>query len=97
MLYMKPGLMDFILAEMQLGVNCNVIHAADVPTSNKEKIQKMDPVDSRKLARSLRSKEFKPIHVPDPNLEADRVWLRQRFRVMKTLPKSKGKISSLPV
>lgn len=79
----------------QLGVNCNVIHAADVPTSNKEKIQKMDPVDSRKLARSLRSKEFRPIHVPDPNLEADRALVRQRFRVMKDVARTKARVRSL--
>jgi transposase len=79
----------------QLGINCNVIHAADVPTRNKERIQKMDPVDSRKLARSLRSKEFEPIHVPDPNLEADRALVRQRFRVMKDVTRTKSRIRSL--
>ena len=79
----------------ELGINCNVIHAADVPTMNKEKIQKLDPVDSRKLARSLRSKEFKPIDVPDPTLEADRALVRQRFRVMKDVTRTKSRIRSL--
>jgi transposase len=79
----------------QLGINCNVIHAADVPTRNKEKIQKMDPVDSRKLARSLRSKEFEAIHVPDPLLEADRALVRQRFRVMKDVTRTKARVRSL--
>lgn len=79
----------------QLGINCNVIHAADVPTRNKERIQKMDPVDSRKLARSLRSKEFEPIHVPDPYLEADRALVRQRFRVMKDVTRTKARVRSL--
>lgn len=79
----------------ELGINCNVIHAADVPTRNKERIQKMDPVDSRKLARSLRSKEFEPIHVPDPNLEADRALVRQRFRVMKDVTRTKSRVRSL--
>jgi transposase len=79
----------------ELGINCNVIHAADVPTMNKEKIQKLDPVDSRKLARSLRSKEFKPIDVPEPTLEADRALVRQRFRVMKDVTRTKSRIRSL--
>lgn len=79
----------------ELGINCNVIHPADVPTSNKEKIQKMDPVDSRKLARSLRSKEFEPIDVPDPALEADRALVRQRFRVMKDVTRTKARVRSL--
>lgn len=79
----------------RLGVNCSVIHAADVPTMNKEKIQKMDPVDSRKLARSLRSKEFESIDIPDASLEADRALVRQRFRVMKDVTRTKSRIRSL--
>jgi len=79
----------------ELGINCEVVHAADVPTGYKEKIQKLDPVDSRKLARSLRSKEFKPIHVPDSSLESDRALVRQRFRVMKDVTRTKSRIKSL--
>jgi len=79
----------------QLGINCNVIHAADVPTRQKEKLQKIDPVDSRKLARSLRSREFEPIHIPDPNLEADRALVRQRFRMMKDVTRTKARVISL--
>jgi transposase len=79
----------------ELGINCNVIHAADVPTRQKEKIQKMDPVDSRKLARSLRSKEFEAIHVPEPSLEADRALVRQRFRIMKDVTRTKARVRSL--
>jgi transposase len=79
----------------ELGINCNVIHAADVPTRQKEKIQKMDPVDSRKLARSLRSKEFEAIHVPEQSLEADRALVRQRFRIMKDVTRTKARVRSL--
>jgi transposase len=79
----------------ELGINCNVIHAADVPTRQKEKKQKMDPVDSRKLARSLRSKEFEAIHLPEPLLEADRALVRQRFRVMKDVTRTKARVRSL--
>jgi transposase len=62
---------------------------------NKEKIQKIDPVDSRKLARTLRSKEFRSIDVPSPTLEADRALVRQRFRVMKDVTRTKSRIRSL--
>jgi transposase len=79
----------------QLGVNCMVTNAADVPTSQKEKLQKTDKSDSRKLARSLRSKEFKAIHIPDQKLEADRALVRQRFRVMKDLSRTKNRVKSL--
>jgi transposase len=79
----------------QLGINCQVIHAADVPTSQKEKLQKTDKADSRKLARSLRSNEFEAIHVPDPELEADRALVRQRFRLVKDVGRTKNRVKSL--
>jgi len=79
----------------ELGVNCMVIHPADVPTSQKEKLQKTDKADSRKLARSLRSNEFEAIHVPDQSLEADRALVRQRFRMMKDVTRTKNRLRSL--
>jgi transposase len=79
----------------ELGINCLVVHPSDVPTSTKEKLQKTDPVDSRKLARSLRSLEFEGIHIPDVKLEADRALVRQRFRVMKDLSRTKNRVKSL--
>ena len=77
------------------GVNCIVAHAADVPTNEKERLQKTDKVDSRKLARSLRNGELKPIHVPDPELEADRALVRQRFRITKDVGRIKNRVKSL--
>jgi transposase len=79
----------------ELGVKCMVIHPADVPTSQKEKLQKTDKADSRKLARSLRSQEFKPVHIPEQQLEADRALLRQRFRLVKDIARIKNRVKSL--
>lgn len=79
----------------QLGVNCIVVNPADVPTSQKEKLQKTDKADSRKLARSLRSNEFEAIHIPDPELEADRALIRQRFRLAKDISRTKNRVKSL--
>jgi len=79
----------------QLGVNCKVIHPADVPTTQKEKLQKTDIVDSRKLARSLRSNNFEAIHIPAPELEADRALVRQRFRIVKDISRTKNRVKSL--
>ncbi|MGC9342650.1 MAG: IS110 family transposase [Bacteroidales bacterium] len=78
-----------------LGVDCVLIHPADVPTSQKEKLQKTDKADSRKLARMLRGKEFEPIDIPDPQLEADRALVRQRFRLMKDVSRIKNRVKSL--
>lgn len=79
----------------QLGVECKVIHAADVPTSQKEKLQKSDKADSRKLARMLRGNEFEAIHIPERKLEADRALVRQRFRMMKDVSRTKNRVKSL--
>lgn len=78
-----------------LGVNCIVIHPADVPTSQKEKLQKTDKADSRKLARCLRGNQFDAIHIPAPFLEADRALVRQRFRFSKDVSRIKNRVKSL--
>jgi transposase len=47
------------------------------------------------LARSLRSNEFEAIHLPDPELEADRALVRQRFRLVKDVGRTKNRVKSL--
>lgn len=79
----------------ELGIDCIVTHAADVPTNEKERLQKTDKADSRKLARLLRKNDLKGIHIPDPGLEADRALVRQRFRIMKEVSRTKNRIKSL--
>ena len=79
----------------QLGIDCVVIHPADVPTSQKEKLQKTDKADSRKLARALKNDELEAIDVPDPELEADRALVRQRFRLVKDISRTKNRVKSL--
>lgn len=79
----------------ELGVDCIVIHPADVPTSGKDRQQKTDKADSRKLAKMLRSGEFEGVHVPDEELEADRALLRQRYRISKDLTRQKNRVKSL--
>jgi transposase len=48
-----------------LGIENRVVHAADVPTTRKEKDQKRDLIDSRKLARELANGSLTGIWVPD--------------------------------
>lgn len=79
----------------ELGVDCKVIHPADVPTSQKEKYQKTDRADSRKLARTLRGNAFEGIHIPEMELEADRALVRQRFRLVKDISRVKNRVKSL--
>lgn len=79
----------------ELGVDCMVVHAADVPTTQKEKLQKTDKADSRKLAKSLRSGACERIHIPERWLEADRALVRQRFRLSKDIAREKNRVKSL--
>ena len=79
----------------ELGVDCMVVHPADVPTSEKDRQQKTDKADSRKLAKMLRSGEFQGVDVPDEELEADRALLRQRYRLTKDLTRYKNRVKSL--
>lgn len=49
---------------LEEGIDCIVVNAADVPTTDKEKRQKTDSIDSNKIAHQLRSGSLKPIYVP---------------------------------
>lgn len=82
-------------ALQSLGINCQVIHPADVPTTVKEKLQKSDKVDSRKLARSLRGGELRGIDLPTVSQEADRALIRLRTRIVKDISRIKNRIKSL--
>jgi len=78
----------------QLGINNSVINAADIPTSQKDKLQKRDPVDSRKITRSLEKGSLIGIHIFDRNLEELRSLNRTRFYLMRDLRRSKTRIKS---
>ncbi len=71
------------------------VTAQNPPTSRKEKVQKTDRADSRKLARCLRSKEIEFIDIPSRELEADRALIRQRYRIVKDVSRTKNRIKSL--
>ena len=78
----------------QLGINNIVINAADIPTSQKDKLQKRDPVDSRKIARSLEKGSLHGIHIFDREQEELRTLNRTRFYLMRDLRRSKNRIKS---
>ena len=46
---------------LEFGINSIVVNPADIPTTNKEKVQKDDKRDSRKIARALRNGDLTPI------------------------------------
>jgi transposase len=77
-----------------LGVDCQVVHAMDVPTSRKDRQQKSDKSDSRKLAQLLRSNGFEGIDVPPVHIEIDRKLLRQHFALTKMLTSEKNRVKA---
>ena len=69
-----------------LGVKSIVVNPADIPTTDKEKVQKEDKRDSRKIAKSLRSGDLSPIYVPSAKTLEDRSLVRTNRCWSKTLP-----------
>jgi len=79
---------------VSLGINSMVVNPADIPTTNKEKVQKEDKRDSRKLAKSLRSGDLVPIYVPSAKTIEDRCLVRTRSMLVKDLTRNKNRIKS---
>ena len=79
----------------ELGIDCIIVHAADVPTTQKEKVTKSDPTDSRKLARSLMNGEVDGIYVHSKDNLDDRGLLRHRTMLLKLSSGIKSRIKHL--
>lgn len=77
-----------------LGVGCDIIHPADVPTSDKEKRQKTDKIDSRKLARMLKNNDMEGIYVPSIEQQEERNLLRTRQKIVRDKTRVKNRIKS---
>ena len=77
------------------GIECIVVHAGDVPGSDKEKKNKTDKVDALKLARDHAAGLLKAIHVPDEELQKERNLMRFRKKLVGDLTRSKNRMKSL--
>jgi len=77
-----------------LGIKNIVINAADIPTVQKDQLQKRDPIDSRKIARALEKGMLRAIHIFDRDEEELRSLNRTRFYLMRDLRRSKNRIKS---
>ena len=76
----------------ELGIENIVVNPADVPTTNKEKDRKMDPVDSRKLARELLKGQLEGIYIPDEFHQQLRSLCRLRFQIVQNQTRVKNRI-----
>ena len=78
----------------KLGIKNIVVNPADIPTTDKEKRQKEDRRDSRKIARALKNRELTAIHIPNIELEELRSLVRYRKTLSKESARQKNRIKS---
>jgi transposase len=79
----------------QAGIDCIVVHAADVSSSDKEKKRKTDQVDALKLARNHAAHQLTGIHVPNEEIQKQRNLIRFRKKIVGDLNRSKNRLKSL--
>lgn len=93
----EAGFCGFWVQEVlvRAGVDCIVVNPADVPTSDKEKRQKRDAVDSQKLVRELRKNQLHSIHIPDKGRQQDRTLLRIRQNIIGNQTRCRNRIKAL--
>jgi transposase len=77
------------------GMECIVVHAGDVPGSDKEKKNKTDKVDAARLGRHHAAGLLEGIDVPDEELQKERNLVRFRTRILADLNRSKNRLKSL--
>jgi len=79
---------------LSFNINSIVVNAADIPTTNKEIVQKEDKRDSRKIAKSLRNGDLVPIYIPSLKTLEDRGLIRTRSILVRDLTRYKNRIKS---
>jgi transposase len=79
---------------LKLGINSIVVNPADIPTTDKERKQKEDRRDSRKLAKELYAGQLQGIYVPDDRTLDNRSLLRAREGIVKEIRRCKQRIKS---
>lgn len=77
-----------------LGIDNIIVNPADVPGTHKDRVQKEDKRDSRKIAKALRGKEISGIYVPSESTLNDRSFLRLRSTLVRDMVRFKYRIKS---
>lgn len=78
----------------EFGIHNIVVNPADIPTTDKEKKQKEDKRDSRKIAKSLKNGDLTGIYVPSKEMEELRGLVRYRKTLVKEISRHKCRIKS---
>ena len=79
---------------VNLGIKNIVVNPADIPTTDKERKQKEDSRDSRKIAKQLSQKDLTAIYIPKIEIEGDRSFIRYRKTLTKEIARTKHRIKS---
>ena len=79
----------------EVGIDCIVIHAADVPTTQYEEVMKTDKIDSVKLVRSLKAGLLKGIYIREKENIDDRSVVRIRKTIQKQLSGYKSRVKHM--
>ncbi len=80
----------------ELGIECTVTHAADVPTTQYEELMKTDTIDAEKLARALRRGDIKrPVYIREKDNIDDRGVIRIRRIIRKQLSGYKSRVKHM--
>ena len=93
----EAGLFGFWIydALTKLGVDCIVVHPADIPTKDKERRNRNDNVDSRKIAKNLRNGELTPLYIPSRQAQEERSLVRMRIFMVKKQTRCKNQLKSI--
>ena len=79
----------------EYGIECIVVNAADVPTTQYEELMKSDPVDSVKLAKSLRAGQLNGIYIRERENLDDRSLVRIRKIIQRELARYKNRVKHM--
>jgi len=77
------------------GIKNIVVNPADVPTTDKDRKQKEDKRDSRKIAKSLRNGDLQGIYIPTTITMEFRTMVRYRKTLVKEVNRNKSRVKSL--
>ena len=78
----------------KLGIKNIVVNPADIPTTDKDRKQKEDARDSRKIAEHLSSSSLQGIYIPSIEAEGDRALQRFRKVLSKEIGRNKNRVKS---
>jgi transposase len=83
-------------ALQEYNIDCIIVHAADVPSTQYENVMKTDRIDAAKLARALKKGDIlRPVYIRERDNIDDRAVLRLRKTMQRQLATNKTRVKFL--